>query len=587
MSSGFEELLTGRTLVKRYTIREVIGRGGFAVVYCADDLRLGRPTAVKVLSIPAPTPELREHMRARFEREARAAAALPHHPNVVPVYDFGTDPDTGIDFIVMELLRGENVAAYLAREGRPPLPLALRILRDGAEGIAVGHRAGLIHRDIKPANLFLAEAQGDQPFRVCVLDFGIARLTADDDDGSMTRTRGAAPLSPAYASPEQLRGDLTLTPATDVYALGVVGYQLLTGKKPFGADRDSGSPSSLQPIRELNPQVSPELAAVIERAMLPEPGARFTDAGEFAAALDAAENEEDSGTLIATSLPPIMDDDDERTVIAPTPVVVPVAAAVPVQHAPPPAAPPPPLRENPTPPPPRRKRPAWMLVLPILLLGLVAGLWAMNRGGGDVDRSPGVPADSVRTSGGEPEDDPADEPLPVDPGPTQPVEDPGGGEPVQVPAEPSNPDDGGNAPVITQPAPQPSAPAPQPGQVVPRPAPAQPVQRQPVQRPRPNLPPQRQAPRRPVPQQPRPQPQQPQPQPPQPQPVPQQPQPQPQPPAPQPVPQQPQPQPQPPAPTPTPPRDTIVLPPAPPPPPPSPPSGGTAGGSGTPPSPSR
>ncbi len=559
MASGFEELLTGRTLVKRYTIKEVIGRGGFAVVYCADDLRLGRPTAVKVLSIPAPTPELREHLRARFEHEARAAAALPHHPNVVPVYDFGTDPETGIDFIVMELLRGENVAAYLDREARPPLPLALRILRDGAEGIAVGHRAGLIHRDIKPANLFLAEAQGDQPFRVCVLDFGIARLVADDD-GTMTRTRGAAPLSPAYASPEQLRGDPALTPATDVYALGVVGYQLLTGKKPFGALRDAGSPVELQPIRELNPQVSPELAAVIERSMLPDPAARFTDADDFAAALDAASEADDSETLIATAAPPIMD--DERTVIAPPPVAAaPVPAAVPVP--PRPAAPPPP-RSTPAPPPPRRKRPAWMLVLPILLLGLVAGLWAMNQGGGDVDRAPGVPADSVNTSAVA--EDPGEEPLPVDPGVALPPEGTGGGEPVQVSPTPINPEGGGNPPVFTQPAPQPAAPA-QPGQAVPRP--------------RPNLPPQRQAPRQPVPQQPqqpqpeplpRPLPPQPQPQPPQPQPLPPQPQPQP----------QPQPVPQPPPPTPYPvPRDTIVLPPAPPPPPP--PSVGTTGESETPP----
>jgi hypothetical protein len=497
---------------------------------------------------------------------------------VVPVYDFGTDPETGIDFIVMELLRGENVAAYLAREGRPPLPLALRILRDAAEGIAVGHRAGLIHRDVKPGNLFLAEAQGEQPFRVCVLDFGIARLVADDD-GSMTRTQGAAPLSPAYASPEQLRGDSALTPATDVYALGVVGYQLLTGKKPFGAERDAGSSSSLQPIAELNPQVPPGLAAVIERAMLPEPEARFADADAFAAALDASGDEDDSGTLIATSAPPIMDD-DERTVIAPPPVAVPIPAAAPVHHAPAPAAPPPP-RGTPA-PPPRRKRPAWMLVLPLLLLALVAGLWAMNQGGGDVDRSPGVPADSVNTSAGtEPEDDPGAEPLPVDPGVTQSAEEPGG-EPVQVAPTPINPDAGGNPPVFTQPAPQPgqAVPQPQPGQAVPQPpAPGQPVQRQPVRRP--DLPPQRQAPRRPVPQQPQPQQPQPQPQPPQPQPVP--PQPQPVPPAPQPVPPQPQPvppQPQPPAPTP-PPRDTIVLPPAPAPPPPSPPGVGTAGGPGT------
>ena len=548
MAGGLEDLLAGRTLVKRYRIEEVIGQGGFAVVYCAEDLRLGRQCAVKVLSIPAPTPELRAHLRARFEHEARAAAALPHHPNVVPVYDFGTDPETGIDFIVMELLRGENVAAYLAREGRPPLPLAMRILRDAAEGIAVGHRAGLIHRDVKPGNLFLAEAQGDQPFRVCVLDFGIARLTDEDDDGSMTRTRGAAPLSPAYASPEQLRGERSLTPATDVYALGVVGYQLLTGRKPFNAERDAGTPTELRPVREFNPQVPAELEAVISRAMRAEPGERFRDADDLAGALDAAMEPDDSTTLIATSPPPILD--DERTVIAP----VPRAAAAPVA-APIPAAAPAPRT---TAPPPRRKSRAWMVALPLLALGGVAGVWAMSQGGDDGQADRAVRADTTEERPApDAGDAPVSAPIAVDTGTTQPPVDAPvdeGGETGVAPV-PFNPDaDGGNPPPAAPPAQQPSNPAQQPS--IPAPQPQQPRQQTPrpaPQRPqpRPELPPQREAPRQPVPTQP-----QPQPQPPAPQPQPPAPQP-----APQPLPGNPVPQPQPPAPTPYPtPRDTIVIP---------------------------
>ncbi|HYW09078.1 MAG TPA: serine/threonine-protein kinase, partial [Longimicrobium sp.] len=379
MTGGLEGLLAGRTLVKRYRIQEVIGRGGFAVVYLADDLRLGRPTAVKVLTLAAPTPEAREQIRARFEREARSAASLPHHPNVVPVYDFGTDAELGIDFIVMELLRGENVAAYLDREGRPPLPLSLRILRDAAEGLAVGHRAKLIHRDVKPGNLFLAEPQGEQPFRVCVLDFGIARVMDEDEENSLTRTRGGLPLSPAYASPEQLRGDRELTAASDVFSLGVVGYQLLTGEKPFDQDRVPGVAESIPPVRQLNPQVPAAVEAVIARATHPEPARRYADAGAFAAAIDAAVDQDDETVLAAPA--PIREEEDDRTVLA-TPaaaVVIPVAVAaepvrVPIPEPAPRSAPATAVKT-------KKSTPAWMVVLAVLLVVGAAGVWAMSGGG--------------------------------------------------------------------------------------------------------------------------------------------------------------------------------------------------------------
>ena len=562
MAGGLEDLLAGRTLVKRYRIQEVIGRGGFAVVYCADDLRLGRPTAVKVLAIPAPTPEVREQLRARFEHEARAAASLPHHPNVLPVYDFGTDPETGIDFIVMELLRGENVAAYLAREKRPPLPLALRILRDATEGVAVGHRAGLIHRDVKPGNIFLAEAQGDQPFRVCVLDFGIARLVDEDEASSMTRTRGAAPLSPAYASPEQLRGDRDLTAAADVFSLGVVGYQLLTGQKPIDSERTAATGAELKPIRSVNPQVPAALEAVIERAMNPDPAQRFPTADAFAEALDAAAEPDDSETLIATSAPPIMD--EERTVIAPAAAIP--AAAIPAAASVPPPAPAPLPRRDPTPvPPPRARKRGWMVALPLLALGGVAGVYALSGDGGGGSEAL-APADSAETRPAAPSDEEVPVTMPADtesdPGAAQggTTDEPGGETPVQVAPVPINPNAGGGdpPPFSAPPAQQQPAPAQQqPAQPQPRqPAPAQ---QRPVPRPPRPVPQPRERPPVPQPQQPQPQPQPQQPQP-QPQPQPPAPQPQPQPPAPQP----PAPQPQPPQPTPYPaPRDTIVIPPRP------------------------
>src|SRR5690348_16081674 len=134
--SGLEGLLAGRILGGRYLIEEVIGRGGMGAVYRAIDERLGRSVAVKVITVSgASDPEVRDRLRARFHREARAAAALPHHPNVVPVYDYGTDEELGLDYIVMELLRGNDLATRLARSGPPPLAAALKILHQAARGL--------------------------------------------------------------------------------------------------------------------------------------------------------------------------------------------------------------------------------------------------------------------------------------------------------------------------------------------------------------------------------------------------------------------------------------------------------------------
>ena len=137
MAEGLEGLLTGHTLVKRYKIEEVCGRGGFAVVYRATDTRLGRPVAVKVITLTAEDPEQREVLRQRLHREARAAASLPHHPHLVTVHDVGTDPELGLDFLVMELLQGENLSQALQR-GKPPLHA--RPAHPARRGRGAGHR---------------------------------------------------------------------------------------------------------------------------------------------------------------------------------------------------------------------------------------------------------------------------------------------------------------------------------------------------------------------------------------------------------------------------------------------------------------
>ncbi len=320
--AGLESLLKGRELAGRYRIEEVIGRGGMGAVYRGTDLRLGRPIAVKVITASSGNdPELRDRIRARFRHEASAAAKLPHHPNVVPVYDYGTDEDLGLDYIVMELLRGHDLASRFQRGGPPPMAEALRILQHAARGVAVGHRSGLIHRDVKPGNIFLVDGEhAGEEMQVRVLDFGIAKAMAEEDNTSGLTQDGRAPLSPAFASPEQIRNEPRLTPASDVFSLGAVGFQLLSGDRPFteidrsrmGAGMDVPTPS----LRARNPRVPEEVEGIIRRALASNPADRFPHAGAMADALEGPLRR--LGETPAAALLPgagAMATDDDRTML--------------------------------------------------------------------------------------------------------------------------------------------------------------------------------------------------------------------------------------------------------------------------------
>jgi len=287
--AGILSLLIGRRLCDRYRVDSVLGVGGMGAVCRAHDEKLEREVAVKVVTAVVADPAEQERLRARFHREARAAARL-RHPNVVTVHDFGSDPSLGIDFLVMELLSGEDLVARIRRSLAPlPVREAVEILRGAARGLAAGHRAGLVHRDVKPGNVFLTSEPGG--WGVKVLDFGIAQLQSEVDTDTRLTVHGT-PHTPRYASPEQLRGDSAISAASDVYSLALTGLEMLRGEHPEGLNAcgdDREAARLLKRLVDARREVPLGLAAVLRRGLRLDPAARFADAGEFLEALLDAE----------------------------------------------------------------------------------------------------------------------------------------------------------------------------------------------------------------------------------------------------------------------------------------------------------
>ncbi len=216
----------GDVLAGRYRIDELLGKGGMGAVYRATQLGLLRAVAIKVL-----LPEHRSaHIAERFEREARVAAAM-RHDGVVDVYDFGVDDSERL-YLVMELLLGESLGEWLERDKTLGLDDALDLIVQVAAALASAHDVGLVHRDIKPDNIFVLDAEFGAPRRCKVVDFGLAFIK---DGGNLGRLTNDNIISgtPDYMSPEQCRGGSEIGPATDVYALGCVLLELLTGRPPF------------------------------------------------------------------------------------------------------------------------------------------------------------------------------------------------------------------------------------------------------------------------------------------------------------------------------------------------------------------
>ena len=283
-------LLVGRTLADRYEIEEMIGRGGMSLVYRARDRRLHRPVAVKIISLPADDEAQHLLLRQRLRREAAAAARVPPHPNVVQVYDYGTDVTLDLDFIAMELLSGRNLRAVL-NERTPDFAEATRIVREAARGLAAGHRAGIVHRDVKPPNIVVTDDAA--PGNVKLLDFGIAKVLEEVLEDDLTRT-GHVPHSPAYASPEQRAPGSEVTAASDVYQLALVAREMLIGSREI--DGEEG--------RERWMDLPEALRSVLEQALRPAPEGRYPDAAAFAEAFSAALDAGDAAASVGGPAPP-------------------------------------------------------------------------------------------------------------------------------------------------------------------------------------------------------------------------------------------------------------------------------------------
>src|SRR5215210_5256832 len=278
LADAVEEIepdLAGQQMGPYRLLRE-IGGGGMGTVYEAEDARLGRRVAIKLLP-----PEYSRDRKAkeRFLREARAAAAVDH-PNLCTVHDVGESD--GRLYIVLSFYEGETLRERI-RRGPLPIAEAREIAIQVARGLARAHEAGIVHRDIKPANVILTR-RGEAK----ILDFGIARLGGDD--ASLTRT-GASWGTPAYMSPEQARGE-RVDSRTDVWSLGVMLYEMLAGRRPFGGESMEAVVAAIltqkpEPLERVRPEVPKELARVVDRALAKDPAERYANAAEMLADLES------------------------------------------------------------------------------------------------------------------------------------------------------------------------------------------------------------------------------------------------------------------------------------------------------------
>lgn len=348
----------------RYKLVERLGEGGMAEVYRSEDLRLGREVAVKVLR-----PQYADDrgFLQRFLHEGRAVANFSH-PNVVNVFDIGRDGRRY--YIVMEYVPGTDLRELLQQRGRLDVQQALDIARQVALGVGCAHRKGLIHRDIKPGNILITPAG-----EVKVADFGIAKAMA----GATLTEPGVVWGTTAYLSPEQVRGEPAL-PASDVYSIGVVLYEMLAGVVPFaGEDRVAVALQHLRerpmPLIERNHQVPRGVQYLVERALEKDPAQRYETADDFARALTEYKR---GGTATTTPsdavVPPVSRPRTPAGPVTATPETILGTARRPATQGPPHTGPRPRAGRTPATAAPQQGLTAFDIMLTIIVIAMILGL---------------------------------------------------------------------------------------------------------------------------------------------------------------------------------------------------------------------
>ncbi|MFO0658301.1 MAG: protein kinase [Polyangiaceae bacterium] len=275
--------LIGRVVGDKYGVRAIIGEGGMGAVYEAEHLQLGRLVALKVLH---PINARRSDAVARFHHEARVAGSIGH-PNICEIYDVGKLPE-GSPYLVMERLFGETLSDRITKEGALPFGDVIDIVMQVLSALIAAHEKGVVHRDIKPENIFLTQRVGVAPVAK-LLDFGISKVGSSDEDLHLTKT-GMVMGTPFYMAPEQARGDRTIDHRVDLYAVGVILYESLTGRRPFTAPNYNALLVMIlsvtpKPMREIRPALPPGFDAIVEKALAKNREARFQNAKDFLDAL--------------------------------------------------------------------------------------------------------------------------------------------------------------------------------------------------------------------------------------------------------------------------------------------------------------
>ncbi|NKC34513.1 serine/threonine-protein kinase [Falsiroseomonas selenitidurans] len=361
----------------KYEARGTLGAGAMGKVIDAFDRMIERRVAVKLVRLPAGDDAEAREAHARFRREAQAAGRLSH-PNIVGVFDYGENADTA--WIVMELVEGGTLKGVMDRGERMAVPQVVRVMEQILGALAYSHGRGVVHRDIKPANIMLT-GEGPGGSQVKIADFGIARI----ESSTMTQV-GTVMGTPSYMAPEQLRGE-PVDARADIWAAGVVLYQLLTGEKPF----DGGYSALMHRVQTTEPPPPSQLAvtaprgldAVVARALAKRPEDRFPSAAAFAEAIRAVVGPEATGGFGmaafggfagAGKLPGL----DDATMLATG------------QHRP---APPPPVAPAAAAPPKTSGGAArWALLAGVALLAAGGGAYVLTKGGAPDPAPPTSPA---------------------------------------------------------------------------------------------------------------------------------------------------------------------------------------------------